>query len=220
MSRTVSRGALSVLATTLMLVGLLVAGDRAPAAESCAPLLIADPAGDQIRELTGTPADPAGPANLDIVGADLAYTDKLRARIKVTNLTKAVPQGANASSWYMQWESGDTGYWVRAVSNGTDVTYAHGTINPTTGGYTGATETTGSFTEGTGGQIEIIVPAAAQGTLGKTLTTVYATAFETAVQVALQRIGFASLSLGRLAEGQARRLRPHQVERLWKDADV
>lgn len=38
--------------------------------------------------------------------------------------------------------------------------------------------------------------------------------------VALQRIGFASLSLGRLAEGHARRLRSHQVEQLWKDADL
>ena len=36
--------------------------------------------------------------------------------------------------------------------------------------------------------------------------------------VALRRIGFGSLRLGRLAEGQARRLRPAQLERLWEDA--
>lgn len=36
--------------------------------------------------------------------------------------------------------------------------------------------------------------------------------------VALKRIGFGPLSLGRLPEGQARRLRAAQVEALWKDA--
>ena len=36
--------------------------------------------------------------------------------------------------------------------------------------------------------------------------------------VALKRVRFGSLSLGRLAEGEARRLRSRQVERLWKDA--
>ena len=36
--------------------------------------------------------------------------------------------------------------------------------------------------------------------------------------VALKRIGFGSLTLGRLGEGQARKLRSAQVEALWKDA--
>jgi 23S rRNA pseudouridine2605 synthase len=36
--------------------------------------------------------------------------------------------------------------------------------------------------------------------------------------VALRRVGFGSLRLGRLAEGDARRLRAPEVERLWKDA--
>ena len=36
--------------------------------------------------------------------------------------------------------------------------------------------------------------------------------------VALRRVGFGSLRLGRLAEGDARRLRAAEVERLWKDA--
>ena len=36
--------------------------------------------------------------------------------------------------------------------------------------------------------------------------------------VSLRRVGFGSLRLGRLAEGDARRLRAPEVERLWKDA--
>ena len=36
--------------------------------------------------------------------------------------------------------------------------------------------------------------------------------------VALRRVGFGSLRLGRLAEGDARRLDAPEVERLWKDA--
>lgn len=36
--------------------------------------------------------------------------------------------------------------------------------------------------------------------------------------VALRRTGFGSLRLGRLPEGEARRLRAPEVERLWKDA--
>jgi 23S rRNA pseudouridine2605 synthase len=36
--------------------------------------------------------------------------------------------------------------------------------------------------------------------------------------VALRRVGFGSLRLGRLAEGDARRLRAPEIERLWKDA--
>ena len=36
--------------------------------------------------------------------------------------------------------------------------------------------------------------------------------------VALSRIRFGSLSLGTLPEGRARRLRPPEVRRLWKDA--
>jgi 16S rRNA pseudouridine516 synthase len=36
--------------------------------------------------------------------------------------------------------------------------------------------------------------------------------------VDLQRVRFGSLALGDLAEGKARRLRPAEIERLWKDA--
>jgi 23S rRNA pseudouridine2605 synthase len=36
--------------------------------------------------------------------------------------------------------------------------------------------------------------------------------------IALRRVGFGSLRLGRLAEGDARRLRAPEIERLWKDA--
>jgi 23S rRNA pseudouridine2605 synthase len=36
--------------------------------------------------------------------------------------------------------------------------------------------------------------------------------------VSLRRLGFGTLRLGRLAEGEARRLRAPEVERLWKDA--
>jgi 23S rRNA pseudouridine2605 synthase len=36
--------------------------------------------------------------------------------------------------------------------------------------------------------------------------------------VSLRRVGFGSLRLGRLREGDARRLRPNEIERLWKDA--
>jgi 23S rRNA pseudouridine2605 synthase len=36
--------------------------------------------------------------------------------------------------------------------------------------------------------------------------------------VALARIGFGPLRLGTLQEGKARRLRPPEVNRLWKDA--
>lgn len=38
--------------------------------------------------------------------------------------------------------------------------------------------------------------------------------------VALRRVAFGSLSLDRLAEGSARRLRATEVERLWKDAPL
>jgi 23S rRNA pseudouridine2605 synthase len=36
--------------------------------------------------------------------------------------------------------------------------------------------------------------------------------------VALTRIRFGPISLGRLPEGESRRLRPAEVKRLWKDA--
>jgi 23S rRNA pseudouridine2605 synthase len=36
--------------------------------------------------------------------------------------------------------------------------------------------------------------------------------------VTLRRVGFGPLRLGRLAEGEARRLRKPEVDRLWKDA--
>jgi len=36
--------------------------------------------------------------------------------------------------------------------------------------------------------------------------------------VSLRRVGFASLRLGRMREGEARKLRPAEVEALWKDA--
>lgn len=36
--------------------------------------------------------------------------------------------------------------------------------------------------------------------------------------VSLHRVGFGSLRLGRLREGDARRLRPNEIERLWKDS--
>lgn len=38
--------------------------------------------------------------------------------------------------------------------------------------------------------------------------------------LALQRVGFGSLRLGRLAEGGSRRLGDREVARLWKDADL
>jgi 23S rRNA pseudouridine2605 synthase len=36
--------------------------------------------------------------------------------------------------------------------------------------------------------------------------------------VKLARIRFGPIDLGELPEGKARRLRPHEVKRLWKDA--
>jgi pseudouridine synthase len=36
--------------------------------------------------------------------------------------------------------------------------------------------------------------------------------------VALQRVGFGSLALSRLAEGSSRRLSDREIARLWKDA--
>jgi 23S rRNA pseudouridine2605 synthase len=38
--------------------------------------------------------------------------------------------------------------------------------------------------------------------------------------VDLHRVRFGSLALGELAEGRARRLRPAEIKRLWKDADA
>lgn len=173
-------------AVALGLVGLLSMAPPALAqapgpkpTPTCAGLSFTDPAGDA-RDQQGR-----SPENLDIVAGffrfepDASGKRVVTANIQLKKLDKTVHSGTTGNNWYFLWTVDDVVYYVSAeLGTAGTVTYAHGTL--ATNRFSRAGETTGAFFEGENGIISIVVPAAAKGAEGQTLTSPYATARQAA----------------------------------------
>jgi hypothetical protein len=160
-------------------VGSAGAQTGATPTPDCSGVIITDPAGDQ-----GIPqGDPGvvllpGTDNVDLRGVFFRYdTDSdaktpVTANIQVTNLSKDLPLGASALSWYVEWTVADTVYYVKAdMDDAGAVVYDYGVDDPTTG-LTSSGATTGKFFEGENGVVQIRVPqSGAKATDGNVLKT-------------------------------------------------
>ena len=162
--------------TVLALLGGVLSGATASAQEA-EPTAGGDPFA--CGELFTDPADDVEQGNLDLIRGGIAATDgaSFTATLQAKNLTTEVPTDATGIVWYFWWTYGDVNRFASATySLFTDeVTYGVGETNAagqlTT---TGATE--GTFTEGEGGTITILVPYESVGgpAAGDVLTQVYA----------------------------------------------
>ena len=168
-------GALAAGALLSLLLALLPGPAGAQDATKPTPctgeMLITDPVGDQ---------DPGGP-NQDIKGVFLNYKDgHLTVNLQITNLTKELPPTGDSQGgayWYLFYTDGDTRRFVKAVNaDGSTITYAYGSLEPTTGVFFPGGDTTGQFIEGPDGIVSIEIPAEAGGEAGKALTGLVATA--------------------------------------------
>jgi hypothetical protein len=191
----------ALLTATLAAAALAAAGGPAGAADPvpCAGMHLTDPAGDQTYDTLGT-ADPVGagadkgPDNLDITGVFFNLVDgKLTANIKITNLTLDIPSGgaSQGGNWYyVHFKHGGKTQYVRAANtNGTvgGITYAYGNVDGN-GIYTTEGQTTGTFGQGAGGVISIVVPPDIGGKAGETLAGV--AAFADTIQGQDDFVGF------------------------------
>jgi hypothetical protein len=157
--------------------------DDTKPAESCYGKYFTDKAGDNKR---GHPAFEGedGTPNLDLIDGFFKYDaakKETTVNIRVTDLTKDVPEGSSSAQWQAEWV-GSSGAltWVRAVTDFSGlVTYDHGgqettpanTVNVRKGG------TEGAFFEGPQGIVQIVIPADVEPA-GTTLKSVVTHAYE------------------------------------------
>jgi methionine-rich copper-binding protein CopC len=159
-----------------------------PVPTSCAGLNFTDPAGDQ--QLSVTVLTPPGPLesghktpdNTDILAGFFRYApdasgkNVLTANIQVANLDNAIDQGSSGSTWYYYFDLGDATLQVSASLDGAgNWSYGYGNLGGEEGpGNNTIGDTTGAVYPGKDGIISIVVPAAAMGIDGKTLSSPYA----------------------------------------------
>lgn len=113
--------------------------------------------------------------NADIVDGFLT-TDPdgtVRINLQVADMSKTVPQGATALSWYFgyQIDGVDTPEFVSATSDGTGYTFNYGHYDKL---YTTDGTTSGDVVEGPDGFVSIVLPDPYQG---DTIKETYGTAF-------------------------------------------
>jgi hypothetical protein len=155
----------------------------APPQPSCAGTVANDAAGDQVHSspIISSPAlATAGQENLDIKRVWFDKTgSKVTANIEIANLNNTVPADKTGISWYAEWTLGDAVHYVKAASEGSDYTFAFGTVNATSGVYEDAAGgTSGKVFEGPNGVVQLVIPADIGGKTGAKLEAPAATAFE------------------------------------------
>jgi hypothetical protein len=168
------------------LVGASPAGavDDTKPSPACYGMAFTDKKGDTASQAPG--AQPGGRDNLDLIGGFYKYDaakgdDAATFNLQVANLSKDIPQGATAISWYISYGTAAGDPWLRAV---TDFT---GVVSYETGHYEiagpqtqsvrdGATN--GAFFEGPDGVIQIVYPKDGPGKPGTALKTANITAYE------------------------------------------
>jgi hypothetical protein len=129
----------------------------------CSGIVLTDPSGDQGIPQGAVPIIPAGP-NLDLTGVFFRYdagTDAkspVTVNIQVANLSKDLPLGGSAASWYAEWNVADVLYYAKAdMDDGGAITYDYGIDDPNLG-LTSSGATSGKFVEGEKGVVQIVVP--------------------------------------------------------------
>ncbi len=151
---------------------------------ACYGLAFTDKKGDIAPTAPG--AQPGGRENLDLIGGfykfDAAKGEEAATfNLQIANLSKDIPDGSTAVSWYVASgaNAGDT--WLRALTDFTGVvSYEYGhyeIVGPQTqsvrdGG------TTGAFFEGADGVIQIVMPADGPGKPGTVQKTQTITTYE------------------------------------------
>lgn len=153
MTRTISLGLATVVALALGATPALAVDETKPT--PCAGVLFTDPAGDQQR----IPLAIGATSNMDITSVFVTKkADVTSLNIVVTNLDKSMPPTAlGGVDWLIYFTVGETVAYLRASTNGTDVTYEHGIDDPTNG-LTPGGATSGAFFEGPDGVIQMDLP--------------------------------------------------------------
>ncbi len=155
----------------------------APTAQAAAPepcdgtLLIKDAAGDQAFKVNGNPAPNGAPkpgANVDATGV-FFRTDagKVTANIVISDLTKTLPQGFEAARYRVYVTVGGSEKYLEALVTAGGVAYSHG-IPSDVNAYEKSGDTTGTFTEGKNGVVQILLPPSIGGKAGTKLDAVAA----------------------------------------------
>ena len=173
-----------ILATAAA-VGLLAIAAPANAAESTdCGFDLADAAFDNTTTLSPSPAAPTAfqPSTaLDLRNLALRHDAKgtTTAVLDITNLSRKIPAGSTSVNWTVQWTAADgTITFVRAVNDlANNLVFEWGVQTPPVDlvvtsvlpRYEYRAATTGTFTEGPDGRIEITIPASlsAPGTVFK-----------------------------------------------------
>jgi hypothetical protein len=158
--------------------------DETKPAPACYGLAFTDKKGDAASQAPG--AQPGGRENLDLIGGFYKY-DAAKAEeattfnMQIANLSKDIPDGATAVSWYISYGNAAGDPWLRALTDFTGlVSYETGhyeIVGPQTQSVRDGA-TTGAFFEGPEGVIQIVYPADGPGKPGTTLKTATVTAYE------------------------------------------
>src|SRR4051794_30137685 len=160
-------------------------GSALAAAPSCSDGFT-DPSGDakdtelQVVNPMGVldPVAIPGQANEDLLGGKVTADSDggVSVTLTVSNLSKTVAPDATGESWYYGYTiDGGVPEFVDATSDGTNYVFEYGHIDPKTGSYTTAGNTSGTVTEGPNGTITLLLPDSG---VGDTLDETYAVAFE------------------------------------------
>ena len=178
-------------------VGTAPAGAADPAPTPCNGIFQADPKGDGVYNPVGSAdflgtQDEQAPPQLDVTNVFLNYKagadgkKALTVNIQLDNLTKETMTGPGGSggNWYYSYFRFDerTRYVRAANQSGDEITYAYGYVmdsddgDPESGVYVEEGDTTGTFTEGPGGVVSIVIPEAIGGKPGATLEALAGTA--------------------------------------------
>jgi hypothetical protein len=178
---------LAALAALLALPAL-----RAHAVDAAAPTpcggtpLLTDPAGDQVYDPSGLnrtsgPGTKKTPDNTDLRSVFFNYrADKdgnpvLTANLQVANLTTTLPSSSDSQGgiyYYAHWSFGGQSVFVKAVNAPSGISYSYGHLDDSSMAFiTYSTDgpTKGAFFEGPNGIVQIDVPKALGGELGKKL---------------------------------------------------
>jgi uncharacterized membrane protein len=158
--------------------------DDSKPAVACYGQFFTDKKGDQASAAPG--AQPGGRENLDYTGGffkfDAAKGDEAATlNLQIANLTKDIPPGATAVSWYAATGQEEGDQWVRALTDFTGVVsyeYGHFTIvGPQTQSLRDGA-TAGGFFEGADGVIQIVLPKDGLGKPGTAMKALNLIAYE------------------------------------------
>ena len=151
---------------------------------ACYGLAFADKKGDHASTAPG--AQPGPRDNLDLLGGFYKYDPAKAAEattfnMQISNLSKEIPAGATAISWYIGYGNATGDYWLRALTDFSGiVSYETGhfeVVGPQTQSVRDGS-TQGAFFEGADGLIQIVYPADGPGKPGTALKNATVTAYE------------------------------------------